>query len=207
MHVFVRRAWPIVAVVVGAAAACGPDPTPATLSPRAEAGLASALSQKTACLIVPTTSVTADSPGMCLDVRNGAREQGAIVQLWDCSGADGQQFSRDGNNLRVFDDLCLAVAEGREVVGGGVQVDTCDLDFLNQGWIFAHSRMQLEGTDLCLEVVNGIITRGGGMQLAACNADAEGQRFAFNDADEVTGPGSPGSRRRAPADDNAAAAD
>ena len=199
MSVTDPRTWPLVAAL--GIAACGPGPAALASGAQAQPGEA-ALSAGKAYLIAPTTSVTADSPGVCLDVRNGARESGSLVQLWGCSGDDGQRFTRVGNNLQIFDKLCLAVAEGREVPGGGVQLDACDPDSLNQGWLLEGDQMQLEGTSLCLEVVNGISTPGGAVVLASCNADAVGQRFGLDEADALTGPGSPGSRRRAPAGDS-----
>ncbi|BFV56190.1 RICIN domain-containing protein [Kitasatospora sp. CMC57] len=126
-----------------------------------------------------TGALHAVGAGRCLDVPNGSTTLGTQTQIWDCSGAGNQTFTRtpDGQ-LTVYDGtsrLCLdAYAKGTSN-GTKVAVWTCNGQS-NQQWTF-NSNGTVTGVQsgLCLDVTGAATVNGSLVQLWACNGQSNQQ--------------------------------
>ena len=72
----------------------------------------------------------------CLDVLGDSNKSGARVDLYECNAGDNQQWTLDGDNLKVFGNKCLDVVNGGTANGTPVQIWECNGD-ANQVWDLA----------------------------------------------------------------------
>ncbi|MGW2486897.1 non-reducing end alpha-L-arabinofuranosidase family hydrolase [Streptomyces sp. NPDC001606] len=111
--------------------------------------------------------------GRCLDVPNASQTDGALLQIWDCTGGTNQQWTlTDGNQLTVYGNKCLDVPGHATTAGTRVQIWTCS-GGANQQW-----RVNSDGTivgvesGLCLDVSGGATANGTAVQLWSCTGAA-----------------------------------
>ncbi|MEV7045078.1 non-reducing end alpha-L-arabinofuranosidase family hydrolase [Amycolatopsis sp. NPDC051061] len=107
--------------------------------------------------------------GRCLDVPNATQTDGTLLQIYDCSGGAGQQWtSTAAGELRVFGSKCLDVPGGA-TTGTRVQIWTCH-GGANQQW-----RLNSDGTvagvqsGLCLDVTGAGTANGTAVELWTCH--------------------------------------
>jgi hypothetical protein len=103
----------------------------------------------------PTPTVIAlqsAASGRCLDVPGGAATDGAALQIYDCTGAAGQQWTAStSGELRTLGSMCLDDPSGG-APGTPVTVWTCH-GGANQQWgPQADGTMRNVATGLCLDV-------------------------------------------------------
>ncbi|WP_326952414.1 non-reducing end alpha-L-arabinofuranosidase family hydrolase [Amycolatopsis sp. NBC_01286] len=105
----------------------------------------------------------------CLDVSNASQADGALLQIYDCSGGANQQWtSTSGGQLTVYGGKCLDVPGGA-TTGTRVQIWTCH-GGANQQW-----RVNSDGTiagvqsGLCLDVTGAATANGTAVALWTCN--------------------------------------
>ncbi|WP_284746213.1 non-reducing end alpha-L-arabinofuranosidase family hydrolase [Amycolatopsis sp. RTGN1] len=108
--------------------------------------------------------------GRCLDVSNTSQADGALLQIYDCSGGANQQWtSTSGGQLTVYGSKCLDVPGSATTAGTRVQIWTCH-GGANQQW-----RVNSDGTiagvqsGLCLDVTGAATANGTAVQLWTCN--------------------------------------
>jgi beta-glucanase (GH16 family) len=135
-----------------------------------------ALSNKTSYAIRP-----AGAKHLCVDVQHNSRENGAPLQLWECSGAEQQLFTRKGASLQAFGNKCLDVHQGAARAGARVQMWDCQEGSPNQKWTSIGPALQFKGTKFCLDVVNGLYNNGAALQLWSCDENNAHQKFSFED--------------------------
>ncbi|MEV6872866.1 non-reducing end alpha-L-arabinofuranosidase family hydrolase [Amycolatopsis sp. NPDC051128] len=106
----------------------------------------------------------------CLDVQNASQNDGALLQIYDCSGGTSQQWtSTDAGLLTVFGGKCLDVPGSATTAGTRVQIWTCH-GGANQQW-----RVNADGTvvgvqsGLCLDVTGAGTANGTAVALWTCN--------------------------------------
>jgi len=111
--------------------------------------------------------------GRCLDVSNTSQADGALLQIYDCSGGANQQWtSTSGGQLTVYGSKCLDVPGSATTAGTRVQIWTCH-GGANQQW-----RVNSDGTiagvqsGLCLDVTGAATANGTAVQLWTCNGGA-----------------------------------
>ncbi|MEV5718826.1 non-reducing end alpha-L-arabinofuranosidase family hydrolase [Amycolatopsis mediterranei] len=114
--------------------------------------------------------------GRCLDVVNAGQTDGTGVQIYDCSGGAGQQWtSTASGQLTVFGGKCLDVAGSGTTAGTKVQIWTCH-GGANQQW-----RVNADGTvvgvqsGLCLDVTGAATANGTAVALWTCNGGTNQQ--------------------------------
>ncbi|WP_328458091.1 non-reducing end alpha-L-arabinofuranosidase family hydrolase [Amycolatopsis sp. NBC_00438] len=107
--------------------------------------------------------------GRCLDVSNASQADGALLQIYDCSGGANQQWtSTSAGQLTVYGGKCLDVP-GSATAGTRVQIWTCH-GGANQQW-----RVNSDGTiagvqsGLCLDVTGAATANGTAVELWTCN--------------------------------------
>ncbi|MFF2081589.1 ricin-type beta-trefoil lectin domain protein [Kitasatospora sp. NPDC058162] len=128
-------------------------------------------------------AVHAVGAGRCLDVPNASTSPGTQTQIWDCSGAANQLFTRtSAGELTVYggtDRLCLD-AYGRGTTNGTkVAVWTCNGQS-NQQWAFnADGTVTGVQSGLCLDVSGASTGNGAPVQLWACNGQSN-QRWSLS---------------------------
>ncbi|WP_439381113.1 non-reducing end alpha-L-arabinofuranosidase family hydrolase [Amycolatopsis lexingtonensis] len=109
----------------------------------------------------------------CLDVPNATQTDGTSVQIYDCWGGSGQQWtSTSAGQLTVFGGKCLDVPGSATTAGTRPQIWTCH-GGANQQW-----RVNSDGTvvavqsGLCLDVTGAGTANGTAVQLWTCTGAA-----------------------------------
>ncbi|WP_037310174.1 non-reducing end alpha-L-arabinofuranosidase family hydrolase [Amycolatopsis orientalis] len=123
-----------------------------------------------AALADVTGALHSVSSGRCLDVANANQADGTAVQIYDCSGGAGQQWtSTASGQLTVFGGKCLDVPGSATATGTRVQIWTCH-GGANQQW-----RVNADGTvvgvqsGLCLDVAGASTANGTAVQIWTCH--------------------------------------
>ncbi|BFV59620.1 non-reducing end alpha-L-arabinofuranosidase family hydrolase [Kitasatospora sp. CMC57] len=116
------------------------------------------------------------SSNRCLDVANASQTDGALLQIYDCSGGTNQLWtSTSSNQLTVYGSKCLDVPGHATTAGTRVQIWACS-GGANQQW-----RVNSDGTivgvesGLCLDVAAKGTTNGTAVQLWTCNGGTNQQ--------------------------------
>jgi hypothetical protein len=133
--------------VTPSASASSPAPSP---SPSASPDPSPSPSTAPAAPAVVTLQGVAS--GRCLDVPGGAASDGAALQVYDCTGAAGQQWTASASGeLRTLGSMCLDDPSGG-AAGTAVTVWTCH-GGANQQWApQADGTVRNVATGLCLDV-------------------------------------------------------
>ncbi|WP_410638562.1 non-reducing end alpha-L-arabinofuranosidase family hydrolase [Amycolatopsis sp. lyj-346] len=107
--------------------------------------------------------------GRCLDVANSSQADGALLQIYDCSGGAGQQWtSTNSGQLTVFGGKCLDVP-GSATAGTRVQIWTCH-GGANQQWrVNADGSVAGVQSGLCLDVTGAGTANGTAVALWTCH--------------------------------------
>ncbi|MFC5665273.1 ricin-type beta-trefoil lectin domain protein [Kitasatospora misakiensis] len=130
-----------------------------------------------------TGALRAVGAGKCLDVPNGSTTLGTQTQIWDCSGAANQVFTRTASGeLTVYSGtsrLCLdAYAKGTSN-GTAVAIWTCNGQ-TNQQWNFnANGTITGVQSGLCLDVTGVSTSNGALVQLWGCSGQSN-QRWTLS---------------------------
>ncbi|MEV0001904.1 ricin-type beta-trefoil lectin domain protein [Micromonospora sp. NPDC050980] len=125
----------------------------------------------------PTTfRLRSESAGRCLDVGNGGTANGTGTLIWDCHGNPNQQFSVDGQTLRVL-GKCLDVPTNA-TAGTRVQIWDCN-GGTNQQWTFNGNGTVSNGRfpSLCLDVDGAATANGTRVILWTCHGNSN-QRWS-----------------------------
>ncbi|GAB7184360.1 hypothetical protein ATKI12_4191 [Kitasatospora sp. Ki12] len=123
-----------------------------------------------------TGAMHAVGAGKCLDVPNASTTLGTQTQIWDCSGAANQTFTRTpSGELTVYGGtsrLCLDAYGKGTSNGTQVAVWTCNGQS-NQQWTF-NSDGTVTGVQsgLCLDVTGVSTSNGALVQLWSCNGQS-----------------------------------
>ncbi|MGW5423585.1 non-reducing end alpha-L-arabinofuranosidase family hydrolase [Streptomyces sp. NPDC003943] len=115
--------------------------------------------------------------GRCLDVPNASQSDGALLQIWDCSGGTNQQWTlTSGNQLTVYGNKCLDVPGHATTAGTRVEIWACH-GGANQQWR-VNSDGSVVGVEsgLCLDVSGGGTANGTAVQLWNCSG-ADNQKW------------------------------
>lgn len=129
--------------------------------------------QPSAVRIVGTQS------GRCVDVPNGTTANGTQIQLWDCSGAANQSWTRTANRELVFNGTkCLDAAN--QGTANGTQVIIWDCNGQNnQQWnVGADGTITSVRSGLCLDATGQGTANGTKLILWSCNGQAN-QRWTL----------------------------
>ena len=106
----------------------------------------------------------------CLDVPNASQTDGTFLDIWDCTGSAGQQWTlTSSNQLTVYGSKCLDVPGHATAAGTRVEIWTCN-GGANQQW-----RLNSDGTvvgaesGLCLDVTGQATANGTAVEIWTCN--------------------------------------
>ncbi|MEV4143747.1 non-reducing end alpha-L-arabinofuranosidase family hydrolase [Amycolatopsis sp. NPDC049691] len=117
-----------------------------------------------------TGSLRGVGSGRCLDVPNASQTDGTYLQIYDCWGGSGQQWTATAaGQLTVLGNKCLDVPGSATTAGTRVQTWTCH-GGANQQW-----RLNSDGTvvgvqsGLCLDVTGSGTANGTAVELWTCN--------------------------------------
>jgi hypothetical protein len=105
----------------------------------------------------------------CLDVQNGSQADGALLQIYDCSGGASQQWtSTTAGELKVYGSRCLDVP-GSAAAGTRVQIWTCH-GGANQQWrVNTDGSVAAVQSGLCLDVSGAGTANGTAVALWTCH--------------------------------------
>ncbi|MGW3960779.1 non-reducing end alpha-L-arabinofuranosidase family hydrolase [Amycolatopsis sp. NPDC005003] len=114
--------------------------------------------------------------GRCLDVQNASQTDGTSVQIYDCSGGAGQQWtSTNSGQLTVFGGKCLDVAGSGTTAGTRVQIWTCH-GGANQQWrVNADGSVVGVQSGLCLDVTGAGTANGTAVAVWTCHGGTNQQ--------------------------------
>ncbi|MCC3774899.1 RICIN domain-containing protein [Streptomyces sp. UNOB3_S3] len=115
--------------------------------------------------------------GKCLDVRGGARDNGAPVQLYGCNGTESQMWmyveqpGEIGATMTAF-GKCLDVASSGTADGTPVQLWDCNGSGA-QKWVRYQGDVLVNPqSNKCLDVRGGNTNDGTPVQIYSCNYTA-----------------------------------
>jgi endo-1,4-beta-xylanase len=124
-------------------------------------------------------AIHAVGAGKCLDVPNASTTAGTQLQIWSCSGAANQTWTRTSSGqLTVFSgssQLCLDAFNHQTTPGTKVETWTCN-GGANQQWS-VNSNGTITGVQsgLCLDVTGASTANGALVELWTCNGGANQQ--------------------------------
>jgi endo-1,4-beta-xylanase len=129
-----------------------------------------------------TGPVRAVGAGRCLDVAGQSTTAGAAVQVWDCSGAANQTWTRTSTNqLTVYtggSQLCLDAYAKGTTPGTRVVTWTCN-GGTNQQWtVNSDGTIRSVLSGLCLDVTGAATANGTLVELWTCTGAAN-QRWTL----------------------------
>ncbi|MGN9908789.1 ricin-type beta-trefoil lectin domain protein [Phytohabitans sp. LJ34] len=134
--------------------------------------------------VSPTSSTTpnptgsrlrGEASGRCLDISGANSANGTQAQIWDCHNNANQQFSQNGQELRVM-GKCLDVPSNA-AAGTRVQIWDCH-GGANQQWTHnANGTISSGQTGLCLDVNGAGTANGAAVIVWNCHSGAN-QRWA-----------------------------
>ncbi|MGA5037005.1 arabinofuranosidase catalytic domain-containing protein [Streptomyces capoamus] len=121
----------------------------------------------------------ASGAGKCLDVPNGSTTAGTPVQIWGCSGAANQTWTRTaGGQLTVYSggsQLCLDASDHGTSPGTKVQTWPCN-GGANQQWnLNSNGTVTGVQSGLCLDVTGASTADGAPVELWTCNGGSNQQ--------------------------------
>ncbi|GLY92605.1 hypothetical protein Airi02_105330 [Actinoallomurus iriomotensis] len=119
----------------------------------------------------PTTGVLRGTgSGRCLDVPNGSQSDGTYLQIYDCNGGAGQQWTLNASNeLTVYGGKCLDVPNNATSPGTRVEIWTCN-GGANQQWhLNSDGTVVGVGSGLCLDVTGQATANGTAVEIWTCN--------------------------------------
>ncbi|MDQ1307265.1 MAG: hypothetical protein QG671_3097 [Actinomycetota bacterium] len=121
-----------------------------------------------------TTAIRGAGSNRCLDVDGASQADGAVVNIWDCSGAANQQWTLGSNNqLTVYGNKCLD-APGT-ATGARIRIWQCS-GAANQQWkVNPDGTITGVGSGLCLDVTGAATSNGSAVALWTCNGGSNQQ--------------------------------
>lgn len=124
-------------------------------------------------------SLQGAASGRCLDVPGGAAVDGAALQVYDCTGAEGQRWTASAaGELRTLGSMCLDDPSGGQS-GTVVTVWTCH-GGPNQQWgPQADGTIRNAATGLCLDVSDAGTANGTPVIVYDCHA-GDNQRWSIS---------------------------
>jgi poly(3-hydroxybutyrate) depolymerase len=115
-----------------------------------------------------------ESAGRCLDVNGASSANGSQMIIWDCHSNANQQFSQNGQELRVL-GKCLDVPAN--TAGTRVRIWDCNAS-TNQQWnVNSNGTISNVQNGLCLDVNGAGTANGTAVVLWGCHTGAN-QRWA-----------------------------
>jgi PKD repeat protein len=117
-----------------------------------------------------TSALRGVGSNRCLDVSGASQANGAQVQIWDCNGQPGQQWtSTSAGELRVYGTKCLDVTGAGTADGTAVIIWDCNGQN-NQKWrLNADGSITAVGANKCLDVSGAGTANGTKVHIWACN--------------------------------------
>lgn len=101
-----------------------------------------------------------------------SQADGAPVVIQPCTGAQSQQWTFTGGNVKVFGTFCLDVTNGVKADGTKLQIWTCSAGNPNQQWSWGkwdnHISWSGQGSEQCLDLTNGNLADGNQLQTWDC---------------------------------------
>jgi hypothetical protein len=127
-----------------------------------------------------TKRIVGGQSGRCAEVASSSTANGALTQLWDCTGAANQTWSyTSGKQLQVYGNKCLD-ASGRGTTNGtAVIIWDCN-GGTNQQWnVKSNGTITGVQSGLCLDVSGASTANGAKLNLWACHGGTN-QQWALN---------------------------
>lgn len=139
-----------------------------------------------------------NNQNMCMDVAGGQVKDGAIVQVWNCNGLQGQSWKwcSDGRIVSELDErFCLDVPGGDPSKASDLQTWTCNGQG-GQYWEYDQKTMAIypanTGEKMCVDTEHGSTSGGTHVNLYNCVPGsgqawlAGGAHLALNSTHEYT---------------------
>ena len=129
---------------------------------------------------------TLNTLGRCLDIDGNSTVAGTGVELYDCNGVNGQQWTQqaDGTLKNTPSGLCLDSPNGATANGTALRIWTCNGSAAQQFTITAPLRIPISGsTSKCVDIDgNDVPTNGQKAQVWDCLNVRTGAPGGFSEA-------------------------
>ncbi|MBT2490971.1 ThuA domain-containing protein [Streptomyces sp. ISL-96] len=107
--------------------------------------------------------------GKCMDVAGGATTDGTQIQLWTCSGANAQKWTRPGDGTFRALNKCLDVSGGGSANGTKIQLWTCNGTGAQQWAPQADGTVRNPQSGKCLDAEGATWNDGTRIHLWSCH--------------------------------------
>ncbi|MFI6340332.1 ricin-type beta-trefoil lectin domain protein [Streptomyces sp. NPDC050535] len=122
------------------------------------------------------TSLVGSESGRCIDVTDGTASAGTPLQIWDCTGADWQQWTlRSDSTVRAL-GLCMSVAGASVDDGAAIQLAKCTGGAAQRFSLNSAGDLVNAKADKCVDVRDRATGNGARLQLWSCEG-AENQKW------------------------------
>ncbi|MEV7417411.1 ricin-type beta-trefoil lectin domain protein [Streptomyces sp. NPDC089919] len=134
----------------------------------------------------PAKAVNGVDPDKCMDVNQGATDDGTKVQIWDCNGSAAQQWSLPGDGTLRAVGKCLDVQQSGTENGTLIQLWSCNGTGA-QGFVpRPDGSLYNPQSGRCVSAPQGNMTNGTQLIIWDCNG-ASDQRWTIPGTSTPTG--------------------
>ncbi|WP_242894767.1 RICIN domain-containing protein [Actinomadura litoris] len=112
----------------------------------------------------------------CLEVREGNTGNGAMIDIWDCSGHLSERWVWSGNGeiRNELSQKCLDIVASNHENGAGVDLFDCR-GWPAQQWRWDGTQIRSNMSNRCLEISGGNWYMGATVQMWDCNGGSHQQ--------------------------------
>jgi Ricin-type beta-trefoil lectin domain len=126
-------------------------------------------SRKNGPTLLQTRSIISFASSRCIDVTNGQSVSGSRLQIWDCSGANWQQWSFYSDGTIRSLGKCMAVAGNSTTDGARIVLATCDGSASQKFTLNGNYDLVNQVANKCVDVTNQQTANGTPLQLWDCS--------------------------------------
>ncbi|GAB7050205.1 glycoside hydrolase family 16 protein [Catenuloplanes indicus] len=106
--------------------------------------------------------------GRCIDVPNGASQDGLPLQIWDCNNTAAQKWTFNGNGSLTAVGKCMDVAGGNPANGTNIQLANCNGSGWQQFTLSGAGDLVNIAANKCVDVRGNATGGGSKLQLWDC---------------------------------------
>jgi len=117
---------------------------------------------------LPTRSIVSYASSRCIDVTNGQATSGTPLQIWDCSGANWQQWSFPSDGTVRSLGMCMTVAGGSTANGAAIELAKCDGSASQKFTLNSSYDLVNPHANACVDVKDQQTANGTPLQLWSC---------------------------------------
>ncbi|MGO9757152.1 MAG: ricin-type beta-trefoil lectin domain protein [Roseiarcus sp.] len=110
----------------------------------------------------------------CVDIPNGATEEGAKLNYYDCDATDEQEWTLRDGAIIGKDGKCIGIPNGDAPDGAVLEIRTCVAGAAEQKWSVENGAIVGKGGK-CMDLPDGNTENGTPIEARKCNGSPEQQ--------------------------------